>query len=408
MRAFSYIAFTAEGRRRRGTVVAESAKAAERQLAQEGLFPSSLTPQADTPIGQRRWFSAPHIRRQLSADFQAVFTRQMSVLLEANLPLDAALGAVQISSKGTALEHIAARAKAQVMDGQSLAEALRQSGAGFAQYYIAAVEAGEVAGNLNLVFAELARHLEEQGQDRAQISSALLYPAFVAVVSIVVCAILMTTVAPEIVAMFEISGRPLPPLTRVMLNISDWIRDNAALLGLLALGGGVGVLITARLPKTRQSWMRIGLRLPVFGRLIRLSAAVQYLRTLALVLSSRHAVLNAVQSAGNVLSVIQFQRESDAAVEAIRTGSSLADALTGLSFLPPVAHQLIRAGEQSSNLAKMADRSARLVESGLVTERKRIGILLEPILMMMVGGMVLTIVLSVLLPIFDLQSVISQ
>ena len=149
------------------------------------------------------------------------------------------------------------------------------------------------------------------------------------------------------------------------------------------------------------------LRLPVAGRLMRLGAAVQYLRTLALVPGSRHAVLAAVDSAGEVLDVTRFKRESDAVSEAVRQGESLSMALERLSFIPPVAQQLVSAGEMSARLARMAERAAVLVENGLSTERKRIAALLEPALMMLVGGLVLVVVLAVLLPIFDLQAVVA-
>ena len=149
------------------------------------------------------------------------------------------------------------------------------------------------------------------------------------------------------------------------------------------------------------------LRLPVAGRLMRLQAAVQYLRTLALVLGSRHAVLSAVDSAGDVLDVARFKRESDAVSEAVRQGESLSTALDRLSFIPPVARQLVSAGEMSARLARMAERAAMLVENGLRAERKRIASLLEPLLMIVVGAMVLVVVLAVLLPIFDLQAVVA-
>ncbi len=406
MKAYAYIAFTGDGKRKTGTVVAETESHAAEQLKGRGLFVSDLTArQARTgrltslEIGRRH---------RLNADLQAVFTRQMAVLLAADLPSEAALEAVRSSGGHPAMDAVAARAKAALMDGEPLSSALEHSGAGFARYYIAAIRAGETSGVVSTVFEELAAHLENVGTDRAQISTALIYPAFVASVSLVVCAILMINVAPEIVAMFEMSGRPLPELTQWILAISDWIQTHIPLLAALLAAAIATAIASSRVRTMRNMRDRVFLRLPVIGRLMRLSAAVQYLRTLALVLTSRHAVLSAVDSATEVLMVARFQREAALVSDAVRSGESLSDALKRLSIIPPVARQLIDAGEASSRLARMSERAAVLVENGLSTERKRIAALLEPMLMMLVGGFVLVIVLAVLLPIFDLQAVVTQ
>ena len=165
--------------------------------------------------------------------------------------------------------------------------------------------------------------------------------------------------------------------------------------------------VVPRISSLRQRRDRLMLRLPVLGRLMRLSASVQYLRTLALVLGSRHAVLSATDSAVEVLSIAGFQQEARAVTQRVQQGESLSAALAQLTFLPPVARQLIAAGEISVRLAPMSARAATLVEHRLSTERKRIAALLEPALMMLVGGLVLVIVLAVLLPIFDLQAVVA-
>lgn len=406
MKAYAYTAYTDAGKRRRGTVLADTEAQATRQLRDQGLYVSALRARGEgkQKSGSKLGFQ---LRGKLNADLQAVLTRQMAVLLTADLPVEAVLDAVRASGDGGAMDAVAARAKVALMEGQPLSNALEHSGAGFPRYYIAAIRAGEQAGDLATVFTELADHLENAGADKAQIATALIYPGFVAAVSLLVCAILMTTVAPEIVGMFELSGRPLPDLTRVVLGISDAIQANLIPIG-IALGALIlGLIIISQIPALRRRRDALLLRLPLVGRLMRHGAAVQYLRTLALVLTSRHAVLSAVDSAAGVLSVDRFQREAAEVSRAVHQGESLASALSRLSFLPPVALQLISAGEVSARLARMAERSAVLVENGLSTERKRIAALLEPLLMMLVGGFVLTIVLAVLLPIFDLQAVVA-
>jgi general secretion pathway protein F len=403
MRPFGYVAYTAEGRRKAGTVVAETEVHASELLKQQGLYVSELT--ARNRVRGRR---APGLgRARLSADLQAVFTRQMAVLLSAELAVDAALGTLRSAGSTASMDLVVARAQAALLEGESLALALEASGAGFPRYYLAAVQAGERAGELSSVFNSLADHLETTRSDRAQLGSALVYPAFVAIVSVLVAGVLFVTVAPEIVALFETSGRPLPDLTQAMLGASRWVEGHLIVLG---IGGLVLVALgiaSGRIQRMRDARDRVLLRLPIVGGLIRSGAAVQYLRTLALVLDARHTVPIAVDSAGSVLTIARFRTEAESVSVALREGETLSRALTGLSFVPPVARQLIGAGEMSARLARMTGRAAALVENGLSTQRKRLAALLEPALMMVVGGMVLVIVLSVLLPIFDLQTLVA-
>ncbi|WP_323783819.1 type II secretion system F family protein [Thalassovita sp.] len=402
MKAYAYTAYTRAGRRKSGTVVAETEADAAAQLARQELFVAEVSAARDRSAGGMK----SGFRNRLNADLQAVFTRQMAVMLAAELPVEAALEAVRTGGH-PALDAVAAQARASLMDGAALSEALDGTGAGFPPYFLAAIRAGESAGDLAGVFSELADHLDQLGTDKAQISTALIYPAFVAAVSVLVCGILMTSVAPEIVSMFEMSGRPLPQLTRTVLAMSDWIQAHLVFLAvafaaLVALG-----VATPRVEALKDIRDRAVLKLPVLGRLKRLTEAVQYMRTLALVLGSRHAVLSAVDSAVDVLTVAGFRAQGQQVATAVRQGESLSTALQRLSFLPPVARQLIHAGETSVRLAQMTERAAVLVEHRLSTERKRIAALLEPMLMMIVGGMVLVIVLAVLLPIFDLQAIVA-
>lgn len=401
MKAFAYAAYTQGGKRRSGTILAETEAEASALLAKQELFVSEISEaQVRTKAGRLGR------RGRLNGDLLAVFTRQMAVILAAELPVEAALEAVR-SGGHPALDAVAAQARASLMEGASLSDALDTSGAGLPPYYLAALRAGEAAGDLAGVFGELADHLEQKGSDRAQIATALIYPAFVAAVSLLVCAILMTSVAPEIVSMFEISGRPLPELTQFVLAVSDWIGAHKLLLGVIGLTCLVLGMVTPRVRPLRNLRDALVLRLPVLGRLARLDQAVQYMRSLALILGSRHAVLSAVDNAVGVLTIERYQQEALRVAEAIRQGQNLSQALEQLSFLPPVARQLILAGETSVRLAPMTARAATLVEHSQSTERKRIAALLEPLLMMLVGGMVLVIVLAVLLPIFDLQALVA-
>ncbi len=407
MRPFSYIAYSANGKRKKGVILAETDSHAMDLLKAKGLFASEVTAKEGRAKSGNREGSSGFRRQRLNSELQAVFTRQMAVLLAAELPSEAALDVIREAGTNAALETMATRAKAALLDGEPLSAALTRSDAGFPRYYLAAIRAGETSGDVALVFEELAEHLESAGQDRNQIATALIYPAFVAAVSLLVCAILMINVAPEIVAMFEISGRPLPQITQVVLSISDWVQAHFLWLLIGSASAVLAFFLALRRPRFRDIWDGFLLRLPLTGRLIRLAAAAQYLRTLALVISSKQAVLDATQSAAEVLTIRRFRAEADQVCTGIRNGESLSVALKRLSVIPPVVLQLISAGERSARLARMSERGAVMVEGWLKNERKRIAALLDPILMMCVGAFVLVIVLAILLPIFDLQSAVT-
>ncbi|MCB1406188.1 MAG: type II secretion system F family protein [Rhodobacteraceae bacterium] len=402
MKTFAYTAYTSEGRRKRGVVVAEDESDASARVAALGLMPSSF--EVQSPPRQTR---GTRRERAIGADLLSVFTRQMAVLLGAGLTAEAALEAVQGAAGASRIERLAAEARAGLLQGEAMADALTRAGGALPPWYAAAVRAGERSGDLDAVFETLATYLESSAGDRAAITSALVYPAFVTVIAIAVCAILMTTVAPEIVGMFESTGRPLPPLTLAVMGIVDFIRDHWVALALVLLGLVGAVVAINRTPGLRDRRDTVLLRLPLVGRFLRMATAAQYLRTLAVVINSRLPLTEALRFAAGVVEITTFRAHAEDAGEALRRGESLSTALDRLPFLHPVARQLVQAGEASARLGPMTERAAVLAETWLRTERKRLSVIIEPLSMIVVGAMVLTIVLAILLPIFDMQALVT-
>lgn len=399
MKSFSWRAYTSDGRVKTGLKVATDSTEVSSKLRAEGLFPEVITEQSKGPVRRGRG-------KRLDGDMQAVLARQLAVLIGADLPVDEALSVAQSASGSGAMDIVASRARALVQEGAPLSEALDGAQSGYPAYVISAIRVGEASRDLAAVLDTVATHLETRRTDRAALATALIYPAFVAAVSLLVCGILMVTVAPQLAAMFEATNQPLPGITRVMLDITDWVSRNA--VGLLA---GLGVLVIGvpliiRHPPVRERWHRFLLSLPIVGGLIRQEAAGQYLRTLALVISSRQPVIDGARHATDVLTIREFREQGAQVTQAIASGSRLSSALAITSFVPPIALQLVEAGETSSRVAQMTERAALIVETSLANERKRIATLIDPLLMMLIGAFVLTIVLSVLLPIFDLQGAI--
>lgn len=409
MKTWRYTAYTADGRARRGVVVAEDEADASARITALGLLPGAIEAPDDPRPGRAARLSSRPGRgreRRIDADLLSVFTRQMAVLLSAGLTAEAALEAVQGAGGAARIERLAAQARAGVMEGEPLAEALGRAGAALPPWYAAAIHAGEQTGDLGAVFETLANHLETSAGDRAAIASALVYPAFVTIVAIVVCAILMTTVAPEIIGLFDSTGRPLPALTLWVMAIVDAIRDHWPLLLAGLAGLVIAGIVVNRSPPLRARRDAVLLALPLVGRFLRLAASAQYLRTLAVVINSRLPLVEALRFAAAVLTIARYRADAEAATEALRRGESVSAALARLPFLPPVARQLVQAGEASARLGPMTERAAVLAEGSLRTERKRLTVVIEPAAMVIVGGVVLVIVLAILLPVFDMQALV--
>lgn len=401
MSAFQYTAYTAAGRRVRGVLVADGEAHARDMLRSEGLFPESLK-LARERAGRSRLWAGP--RRRLTVEDLSVFTRQLAVLTAARLPVEEALQVLMRAEVGTGVRRVTAEVRDRVRDGASLSAALSAQSGAFPDFYTAAIAAGESSGELATVCETLADFLETRQAVRDKVVSALVYPAFVGAVSLVVAGILLVNVAPELAAVFEQSGRPLPPITRVSLALGDFLGRNwlAALLVPVALGAGIRALL--QLEGVRGRWHALVLRLPLLGRLQRMKAAALFLRTLALVLSSRMPAVSAMRFAVGAIENVHLRAEGQQAANAIEEGSRISAAVRRMSILPPVAVQLIESGESSGRLMQMAERAATIAETALTARTQRLATLLEPIMMMVVGGLVLAIVLSVLLPIFDLQT----
>lgn len=401
MRPYRYTAYTPEGARKRGIVVADDEADASARLAAQGLMASEVAAEAPGR-GRGGWRDG-----RIDRDMLAVFTRQMAVLLGAGLTAEAALAAVQGAAVTPRVERLIARTRAGLLEGAPLASALRAAGGSLPGWYLAALGAGERSGDLGAVFGTLADYLEGAAGERAAVASALIYPAFVIAVALAVCGVLMTTVAPEIAALFEGSGQPLPPLTVAVMGVTNavigawpWIAAGAAGIIVLAVAA-------ARIPDWRDRRDRLSLRLPLVGRLRRMGQAAQYLRTLALVINARLPLTEALDFAAGVVDIAAFRTRAEAAAEALKRGESLSQAMAGLTFLHPVSRQLIEAGESSARLGPMTERAALLAETWMRTERKRLTAVLEPAAMVFVGLAVLTIVMAVLLPIFDMQGMVA-
>ncbi|MBS0467021.1 MAG: type II secretion system inner membrane protein GspF [Proteobacteria bacterium] len=405
MPAYSFEALDAEGQLRRGTLDADSAKAARNQLRAQALVPLDVAMlAADTAPG-----AAPTLAQRLltravfNATGLAVWTRQLAGLVGAGLPLERALTALADEADDERQRHLVAALRAEVNAGSSFARALAQHPREFSHIYCAVIGAGESSGALGQVLESLADDLEARQQLRAKLIGAALYPAIVTLVAIVIVLFLVGYVVPQVASVFAGTKRALPLLTVIMLAISDFVRG----YGWAALGAMILIAIGARAalsrPVFREKFDAAWLRLPLVGRLARGYNAARFAGTLAMLAGAGVPILRALQAAAETLNNRALRADAQEALVLVREGAPLAAALAQKKRFPGLLAMFARLGEQTGQLPTMLQRAATQLGNEVQRRAMQLATILEPLLIVTMGLVVMLIVLAVLQPIIELN-----
>ena len=397
MPAFEFQALNPTGRTERGVLQADTARAARAALRERGLNPLAVQ-----EVGDRATAAG---RRGLGGAQLALLTRQLSTLIAAGLPIADALAALAEGSEGRLRTQVVAL-RARVMEGASLAAALGEFPETFPALFRASVAAGEQAGKLELVLARLAEYAERRDALRRRVLAALAYPALLSLVAVAVVAGLMVYVVPNVIQVFAQFDRDLPWVTRVLIGVSDLLRGYGVWLLLAVLAALAGFLLALRDPRLRGRWQALLLRLPVVGRLLRALDTARFARTLALLTASAVPLLEALQIAAQVVERIPLRQALARVAVRVREGQGFASALAETRQFPPVVVRLAASGERAGRLDAMLFEAADFQERELDTALAVSTSVLGPGVIVLVGGMVLFIVLAILLPIFQLNTLI--
>ena len=395
MPAFAYQVLDADGRRQRGVVQADTPRAARSLLRERGLHPLEVSALREgSGLGQR-----------LGTPALALFSRQLAVLVGSGLPIDEALAALAEASEGR-LQAVVLSLRARVMEGASLATALSEQGETFPRLYRASVAAGESAGRLDQVLRRLADHAEAGAALRQRVLMALTYPLLLTVVALAVVAGLMVYVVPQVTTVFVQQGQALPWATRTLIAVSDGLRQHGVWLLLLTAAGVAALLAMLRSPAGRGRLQRLLLATPLFGRLLRAADGARFARTLALLVSSAVPLLEALQIAAHVVTTLPLREALTRVAQRVREGQGLGRALAESGQFPPITVRLVQSGERSGRLDTMLDEAAAHGERELDTAVGVASAALGPLVIIAVGGLVLFIVLAILLPIFELNTLV--
>jgi general secretion pathway protein F len=398
---FAYVGLDTAGRERRGSVRAETSQAARDQLAARRLYVVRIEPAAEgaAPLVSRGLFA----RRKIGAKQLTLFTRQLATLIQVT-PLEEALRTVSRQAEREEVRRVLGNVHAGVVEGRRLSEAMGREPASFPPLYRAMVSAGESSGTLPTILERLADLLERQAVVRGKVLSTLAYPIILAIVAAFVVFALMIFVVPKVVEQFQDIGQDLPLLTRIVIGISSFL---AAWWWALLLGLGLALFLVGRALKdegVRMKFDRGLLRLPLIGRLIRDLHAARMARTLATMVSSRLPLLEGLRlTTGTIHNRVLRAASADIA-ESVRTGGSLSGALKRAGIFPPLLVYLAASGEASGKLDVMLERAADYLEREFDAFTTTALSLLEPAIIIVMGALVALIVLSILLPILQLDT----
>ncbi len=406
MADFAYLALDTAGRERRGQVAANDVADARARLTGRKLYvvkveaASGVAP-VSAPLLSLDAFAA----HKLSGKQLTLFTRQLATLALVT-PLEEALRTISRQEENKGAAAILTRVHAGVVEGRRLSDAMAREPKSFPPLFRAMVSAGESAGTLPQILERLADLLERQAAMRAKITTALAYPIVLATVASLVVILLMVFVVPKVVEQFDTMGQQLPLLTRFVMATSALIAGYWwAMLGAVVLAGVIAWRLL-RDEATRLRFDTFWLRLPLIGRLARDLHAARMARTLSTMVAARLPLLEGLTLTSKTVHNRRLRLASDNIAEAVRGGGSLSGAMRRAAVFPPLLVYLTASGEASGQLDTMLARAADYLEREFDTFTQSALSLLEPAIIVLMGGVVATIVLSILLPILQLETLV--
>ncbi len=398
---FAYQVVDVRGKIRTGRLQAANENAARDQLNQQKYHIVAMSETAASTIPTTRNFMVRQPR--MNSKQLTMFTRQLASLISVS-PLEETLHNLARQNDAPKLQNILGNVHQAVVEGQRFSEALAREPASFSPLYRAMLATGESTGTLDSVAARMADLLERQARLRSKLIGALAYPVILALVAILVVAGLMAGVVPKVVEQFDNAKEQLPAITRFVMVISGFMANWWWAIG-------IGIVLCAflgsqamRFAGFRYAVDRMLLKLPIFGRLLRDVHAARIARTLATMVASRLPILEGLQLTGNTIRNSVLARANDQLIETVRTGGSLSGAMRATGVFPPVLVYLCASGEASGQLDIMLERAADYLEQQFEDSTSTALALLEPAIIVAMGGIVAVIILSILLPILQLQN----
>jgi type IV pilus assembly protein PilC len=392
------------GEVRKGKISADSKNAAAGILNEKQLYPIKIELASEAePIWKKTAFGTG-----IKAKDRVIFTRQLSTLVKAGLPITQALNTSIEQVNNPKFKSILQKVATSVEGGQSLASSFAQYPQLFNHIFISLVDAGEQSGTLDESLLRLADQQEKEQAVLGKVRGALVYPAIVFVVIIGVVVFMVTTVLPQVGGLYTELGQKLPLLTSALLAVSKAIINFWYLFILMLVAIVIGIRIGIKTPKGKQIWDNFKLHVPLFSPLFKKVYAARFTRTLSSLVNSGVPLLRSLKIAGEAVDNVVVQKIIDNAAEKVKTGESLSSALEGHDEIVKLVPQMIRVGEESGSLGGMLEKVATFFEEEVDQTVKNLSAIIEPIMIVFLGVVVLFIVVAVLFPIYSLVSLIGS
>jgi len=407
MPVFEYTALDSSGKKIKGIIDADSQAAARQKIRHAGKYPVDI--RESTPVSKKEKeekSGSITFGQRIKQQEVHVATRQLATLLGAGIPLVPALNGLVEQTGNQVLKKVIAQIKDSVNEGNSFTAALSDHPRLFSNIYVNMVKAGEASGSLDVVLEQLADFGENQQELRSRISAALIYPIILSIVAVVILALLLIIVVPNITKVFEDSQQALPLPTIILLNISNFLSHYWWFLVIVLTGIFIGIRLIIRQPAGKKVWDRIKLTMPLFGDLNIKIAAARFGRTLGSLLHSGVPLVTSLRIVRNMFNNVHISDVMDEATEELEKGGSLSRTLKGSKWFLPMMIQMIAVGEQSGTLERMLNKVAESYEKEVEAKMKALTSLIEPFMILLMGVTMLFIVLSILLPIFEMNQLV--
>lgn len=406
MAVFAYKGVDSRGKSVKGVRDADNAKALRMVLKRDGVLATEILEQAEAARRSAREIDFSRMFRRVSPLHVAVSTRQLAVLLRSGIPLVEALSALIDQLDQPDLKNAFTDARNRVNEGSSFADALRSHPKMFSHLYINMVAAGEASGTLEAVLARLADFLNDQARLRTKVQGAMAYPAFMTVVVVLILFAMMVLVVPKVTVIFENFNQVLPWYTNLLIFTSDIFADFWWLILLVMAAGTYWFYYWKRTDAGRIKWDLFVLQAPMFGQLTTMVAVSRFARTLSTLLASGVPVLSAMEITRNVLGNTELMRVVEEARESVREGEGIAKPLRSTGRFPPIVTHMIAIGERSGQLEEMLEHVAEAYDQQVEVRVSAMTSLLEPLLIVVLGGLVASIAFAILMPLLQINEMV--
>jgi type IV pilus assembly protein PilC len=399
MGKFKYVGFKDDGKKLEGVIDAETLKEAKRNLRRQGIRPTKVTPPSALELDLGQWMVDKGISKPFGLVELMRFTRQFSILVNAGVPIMECLEILYKQEKNLFFKKTIKNVAGQVESGKSLYDALMGTKA-FDKLYCNLVRAGEAAGILDSILIKLAEFLEKQDKLKKKVKSALTYPTIVVLVGILVLWGLMTFVVPQFVGILQESGQEIPAITQFVMDLSDFFANYTLLMIPVLMAAFMIFINFIRTKSGKLSWDRFLMRVPLFGDLVIKANLGSFTRTLSTMLTAGVPIIDALDICIETLDNQQIARDLMIVRRAVTEGKSITEPLSRIRYFPELVTQMMKVGEATGNLDAMLLKVANVFEEEVEEVVDNITKLIEPLILVVLGGMVAMVLVAMYLPIF--------